>query len=46
VTDRQLQDAGGWADPKIVGRYRRSKQKNAQNVVELRQRARPVPQKE
>lgn len=37
ITDRALQDSGGWADPKIVGRYRRHKQRNAQTVVKLRQ---------
>lgn len=40
VTDRKLQDAGGWQDSKTKDRYRRNKQRNAQNVVELRQKAR------
>jgi hypothetical protein len=40
VTDRELQDAGGWGDPKMKDRYRRDKQRNAQNVVILRQKAR------
>lgn len=40
VSDRALQDAGGWADPKISARYRRNKQRNAQNVVVLRQKSR------
>jgi len=38
VTDRALQDSGGWADAKTPSRYRRHKQRNAQNVVKLRQR--------
>lgn len=37
VSDRALQDAGGWQDPKMPSRYRRNKQRNAQNVVVLRQ---------
>lgn len=40
VSDRALQDAGGWNDPKTPPRYRRNKQRNAQNVVQLRQRSR------
>jgi hypothetical protein len=40
VSDRALQDAGGWQDPKMPGRYRRNKQRNARSVVELRQAAR------
>lgn len=43
VTDRMFDDAGGWADPKMKNRYRRNKQRNAQNVVELRQAARNKP---
>jgi hypothetical protein len=39
VSDRQLQDALGHKDPKTKDRYRRSKQRNAQNVVRLRQSA-------
>jgi hypothetical protein len=37
VTDRELQDAGGWNDSKTKDRYRREKQRNAQKVVALRQ---------
>lgn len=37
VSDRELQDAGGWRDPKTKDRYRRNKQRNAQNVVDIRQ---------
>lgn len=40
VSDRQLQDAGGWKDSRTKDRYRRAPQRNAQNVVELRQKAR------
>lgn len=40
VTDRMFDDAGGWVDPKMKNRYRRNKQRNAQNVVDLRQAAR------
>lgn len=40
VSDRALQDAGGWADPRMRDRYRREKQRNARNVVALRQKAR------
>lgn len=40
ISDRALQDAGGWQDPKMPGRYRRNKQRNARSVVELRQAAR------
>lgn len=40
VTDRALQDAGGWQDPKMPQRYRRNKQANAGKVVVLRQAAR------
>lgn len=40
VSDRALQDAGGWKDPRSRDRYRRGKQRNAQNVVVLRQAAR------
>lgn len=39
VTDRQLQDAFGHADPKTKDRYRREKPRNAQNVVDIRQAA-------
>lgn len=38
ITDRELQDAGGWKDPRTKDRYRRNRQRNAQNVVRLRQR--------
>jgi hypothetical protein len=37
VTDRALQDAGGWNDPKTPQRYRRNKQRNAGEVVKMRQ---------
>jgi hypothetical protein len=37
VSDRALQDAGGWQDPKTPQRYRRDKQRNVQNVVMMRQ---------
>lgn len=40
ISDRALQDAGGWNDPKTPQRYRRRKQRNAQNVVEIRQQSR------
>jgi hypothetical protein len=40
ITDRALQDAGGWNDPKTPQRYRRGKQRNAQNVVQMRQQNR------
>jgi len=40
VTDRALQDAGGWQDPKTPQRYRRNKQRNSGEVVRLRQEAR------
>jgi hypothetical protein len=40
VSDRELQDAGGWQDPKMPGRYRREKQRNANVVVLARQTAR------
>jgi len=40
VTDRMLQDGGGWKDPNMPGRYRRNKQRNAGTVVRLRQAAR------
>jgi hypothetical protein len=43
ITDRQLQDAGGWQDPKMPGRYRRNKQRNANVVVIARQAARNKP---
>lgn len=36
-SDRALQDAGGWQDPKTPQRYRRDKQRNVQNVVMMRQ---------
>jgi integrase len=39
IPDRYLQDAAGHTDPKTKDRYRRDKQRNAQNVVELRQKA-------
>lgn len=37
VSDRALQDAGGWRDPSTPQRYRRQKQRNAGEVVEMRQ---------
>lgn len=37
ISDRALQDAGGWKDPKTVQRYRRKKQRNAGEVVKQRQ---------
>ena len=37
ISDRELQDAGGWKDPRTRDRYRRQKSRNAQNVVKLRQ---------
>lgn len=40
VSDRMLQDGGGWRDPHMPQRYRRQKQDNAQKVVVLRQAAR------
>lgn len=40
ITDRMMDDAGGWTDPKTKTRYRRNKQRNAGEVVNLRQRAR------
>jgi len=40
VSDRALQDAGGWNDPKTPQRYRRQKQRNAGEVVKLRQKNR------
>lgn len=40
VTDRMMQDGGGWDDPKMPGRYRRNKQRNANVVVQLRQASR------
>jgi hypothetical protein len=40
VSDRELRDSGGWADPAMPERYRRSKQINAQKVVEHRQQYR------
>jgi hypothetical protein len=40
VSDRELQDAGGWKDPKMPGVYRREKQRNANVVVLARQTAR------
>jgi len=45
VSDRELQDAGGWKDPRTRDRYRRQKVRNAQNVVDLRQKAKDVDQK-
>lgn len=39
IPDRWMQDAAGHGDPKSKDRYRRNKQRNAQNVVELRQAA-------
>lgn len=42
IPDRYLQDAAGHKDPRTKDRYRRDKQRNAQNVVELRQKARGV----
>lgn len=43
VTDRMMQDSGGWREPKTKDRYRRNKQRNAQNVVRLRQENRRSP---
>ncbi len=43
VTDRMLQDGGGWRDPNMPQRYRRKKQDNANNVVRLRQEKRDRP---
>lgn len=40
ITDRALQDAGGWATAEMRDRYRKQKQRNANNVVRLRQAAR------
>jgi len=40
VTDRMLQDGFGHADPKTKDHYRRLKQRNAGEVVRLRQKAR------
>lgn len=40
VSDRELQDALGHSDPKMKDRYRRTREKNAQNVVNIRQKAR------
>ncbi len=40
VTDREMQDSGGWLNAKTPQRYRRKKERNAQNVVKLRQKAR------
>lgn len=40
VSDRELRDGGGWADPAMPGRYRRTKQINAQKVVQHRQQYR------
>ncbi len=40
VTIRDLQDAGGWRDPKMALRYTRERQRRAQNVVDMRQVAR------
>lgn len=40
VTDRMLQDGFGHADPKTKDRYRRLKQRNAGELVKLRQAAR------
>jgi integrase len=39
VSDRALQDAGGWRTASMRDRYRKDKQRNAQNVVKLRQQA-------
>jgi hypothetical protein len=39
VSDRMLDDAGGWQDPNTKDRYRRQKQRNAGQVVRLRQAA-------
>lgn len=39
VSDRALKDAGGWKDTKTSDRYRRDKQRNAGEVVKLRQAA-------
>lgn len=36
IPERHLKDAGGWSSD-VVNRYRRNKQRNAQNVVRLRQ---------
>lgn len=38
IPDRYLQDAAGHTDPRTKDRYRRDKQRNAQNVVNLRQK--------
>lgn len=40
IPDRFLQDAAGHTDPKTKDRYRRNKQRNANNVVMLRHKAR------
>jgi hypothetical protein len=40
LSDRALQDAGGWSDPKTPQKYRRHKQRNAGEVVKLRQQNR------
>jgi hypothetical protein len=40
ISDRMLQDSGGWQDPKMAHRYRRRTQDNAQKVLELRQATR------
>lgn len=45
ITDRMFDDAGGWADPDTKTRYRRDKQRNAGEVVQLRQAARAKEQK-
>lgn len=39
VTDRMLQDAGGWKTASMRDRYRRDKVRHAENVVQLRQKA-------
>ena len=43
VSDRELQDAGGWLDQKMLVVYRRDKQRNANVVVLARQTARNKP---
>lgn len=43
VSDRELQDAGGWKDQKMLVVYRRDKQRNANVVVLARQTARNKP---
>lgn len=45
VSDRALQDAGGWLTTSMRDRYRKDKQRNAQNVVDLRQNVVEMRQK-